>query len=80
MSCTNVRSNPSGFLGASAARPVRSGAAASGLGRALPTLRIWRDRIRTRHELMRLDDRMLRDIGFARDEVETEWRKPFWRA
>ena len=79
MSCTNLRSNPGASLGAPAL-PAGSGAPVSGLVRALRTLRTWRERIRTRRELMGLDDRMLHDIGLTRDEVAAEWRKPFWRA
>ena len=46
---------------------------------ALDTLREWRRRSRTRAELARLDDRMLRDIGVTRGDVWVEINKPFWR-
>lgn len=39
----------------------------------------WRDRVSQRQALRRLDDRMLRDIGASRADVERECRKPFWR-
>jgi uncharacterized protein YjiS (DUF1127 family) len=42
--------------------------------------REWRHRARSRRELARLDERMLKDIGISRVEVELEVRKPFWRA
>ncbi len=40
---------------------------------------IWHDRLRARHDLARLDERMLRDIGIARAEIWREVDKPFWR-
>ena len=39
----------------------------------------WRERSRQRHALLRLDDRMLRDIGLSRADVDCEASKPFWR-
>lgn len=50
---------------------------------AIPRLRslfrLWRQRARERHELARLDQRDLRDIGLSRLEVYDEISKPFWR-
>jgi uncharacterized protein YjiS (DUF1127 family) len=40
----------------------------------------WRERIRQRHTLARLDDRLLRDMGLTRADVEHEVSKPFWQA
>lgn len=40
----------------------------------------WRRRVRSRHELMRLDDESLHDIGVSRCEAEFEASKPFWLA
>lgn len=40
---------------------------------------IWMERSRDRAEMGRLDDRMLRDMGVSRLDVERELRKPFWR-
>ena len=37
--------------------------------RALSMLRAWRRHSRDHHDLARLDDRMLRDIGLTRDDV-----------
>ena len=42
-------------------------------------LREWRRRKNSRLELARLDERMLRDIGLTRAEVDHEINKPFWR-
>ena len=43
------------------------------------TLREWRRRKNGRLELARLDERMLRDIGLTRSDVDCESNKPFWR-
>ena len=40
----------------------------------------WRERVRQRHALARLDDRLLRDMGLSRADVEQEVGKPFWQA
>jgi uncharacterized protein YjiS (DUF1127 family) len=45
----------------------------------METLALWRERVRYRQALHDLDDRLLRDIGLTRAEVEEEWDKPFWR-
>lgn len=42
-------------------------------------LRLWRRRARDRRELLRLDTRLLRDIGVTADEARCEATKPFWR-
>jgi uncharacterized protein YjiS (DUF1127 family) len=41
-------------------------------------LRKWRRSAVSRHELMTLDDRELRDIGLTRIDAENEAGKPFW--
>ena len=38
------------------------------------------ERQRTRRDLAALDDRMLRDIGLNRYDVEMELRRPWWKA
>ena len=40
---------------------------------------LWLDRVRGRRHLYTLDDRMLRDIGLTRADVEFEAHKHFWR-
>ena len=40
----------------------------------------WQDRARQRHRLGEMDDRLLRDIGVSRADLENEAAKPFWRA
>lgn len=37
-----------------------------------------REHARQRHALLRLDDRLLRDVGLTRAEVEAEAGRPFW--
>jgi uncharacterized protein YjiS (DUF1127 family) len=39
---------------------------------------VWLDRVRQRRQLYALDDRMLRDIGLTRADVEFEAHKHFW--
>jgi uncharacterized protein YjiS (DUF1127 family) len=39
----------------------------------------WRERTRTRRQLLELDDRLLRDIGIDRVQAQSEAEKPFWR-
>jgi uncharacterized protein YjiS (DUF1127 family) len=41
-------------------------------------LSTWFDRVRERRQLHGLDDRMLKDIGLTRADVEYEVRKRFW--
>lgn len=41
---------------------------------------VWRQRMRQRRELARLDDALLKDMGLTRCDAETESAKPFWRA
>ncbi len=36
----------------------------------LKTIRRWRDKTDLRRQLARLDDRMLRDIGIVRSDIE----------
>jgi uncharacterized protein YjiS (DUF1127 family) len=58
------------------ASPHRLSGFLSGVGAAL---REWRRRKNGRREAARLDERMLRDIGLTRFDVEYEINKPFWR-
>ncbi|MBM3535634.1 MAG: DUF1127 domain-containing protein [Alphaproteobacteria bacterium] len=39
----------------------------------------WQERARSRVLLGRMDDRMLRDMGISRSDVDVEVAKPFWR-
>jgi uncharacterized protein YjiS (DUF1127 family) len=40
----------------------------------------WQERLDQRRTLARLDDRLLRDMGLTRADVEQEVSKPFWQA
>ena len=40
---------------------------------------LWRERANQRRALLRLDERLLRDIGVSRAEAIAEARKPFWK-
>ena len=45
----------------------------------LSRFRAWRERARSRHLLLQLDDRMLRDVGLSRSDVDCECAKHFWQ-
>jgi len=58
------------------------GPASSGeglVGRAVAVLFAWYERARQRRHLSALDDRMLKDIGLTRADVEFEAGKHFWK-
>ena len=40
----------------------------------------WMQRVDSREKLKQMSDRMLKDIGLTREEVDEELRKPFWRS
>ena len=55
---------------------------ARGIGlvaRLFDRIYMWRNRARQRRHLAELDDRLLRDIGLSRVEVQHEISRPFWR-
>lgn len=45
----------------------------------MAALREWLRRSRTRHEIVELDDHLLRDIGLTRFDAAVESRKHFWQ-
>jgi uncharacterized protein YjiS (DUF1127 family) len=45
----------------------------------LSTLSVWQRRIISRHQLARLDARLLADAGITEAQRNAELRKPFWR-
>ncbi len=47
--------------------------------RILFTLNLWRERVRGRNELARLDQRALADIGLNPTDRDFLVNKPFWR-
>jgi len=46
---------------------------------ALDRVGDWHQRAAERRMLMRLDDRVLGDLGLNRDSVDAEASKPFWK-
>jgi uncharacterized protein YjiS (DUF1127 family) len=48
--------------------------------RLADTFFAWQQRTEQRRRLAQFDDRMLRDIGLSRADVEHETAKPFWQA
>lgn len=42
-------------------------------------IKFWMARSRQRKQLARLDERLLRDIGYTREQVQREISKPFWK-
>jgi uncharacterized protein YjiS (DUF1127 family) len=51
----------------------------STLLRLSETVWTWRARVRSRHDLARFSDHLLKDIGISRADVYRETSKPFWR-
>lgn len=51
----------------------------SALALLIDLLLEWQERARQRYALRSMDDRMLRDIGLSRADIEGESSKPFWR-
>lgn len=47
---------------------------------AFAQVREWRERARSRQALLKLDDRMLRDLGIDRATAQYLGSRPFWRA
>jgi uncharacterized protein YjiS (DUF1127 family) len=50
-----------------------------GLGAVAAWARRYAERARQRRAIARLDDRLLRDIGLSRTDVQSEMARPFWR-
>lgn len=50
----------------------------NGLKKGLVVLHGWNERQRSLHQLAQLDDRMLKDIGISRADVEGELEKSLW--
>jgi uncharacterized protein YjiS (DUF1127 family) len=74
------RYNTTGKSGSDLFGGSRNKAAVSVLTRIVDVVFGWMDRARQRRHLAELDDRLLRDIGISRAEVEVEMSRPVWRA
>ncbi|WP_411194489.1 MULTISPECIES: DUF1127 domain-containing protein [Rhodopseudomonas] len=51
----------------------------SSLGLLRAVLQTWRDRQRQRHELAKLSERDMHDLGISWSDMMFEAEKPFWR-
>ncbi|HKP26470.1 MAG TPA: DUF1127 domain-containing protein [Dongiaceae bacterium] len=60
-------------------RPTRTKANGGPVTRLFDQVFTWLDRARQRRHLGELDDRLLRDIGLNRADVENEVSRPFWQ-
>ncbi len=50
----------------------------AGLARAILTLLRWQELVRQRRALLKMDDRMLKDIGISRADALREAGRRFW--
>ena len=66
---------PARLLSAGSVRPDKL---SGSIWRVIATFRLWRQNARSRHELLRLNERELRDIGLTRCEALYEANRPFW--
>jgi uncharacterized protein YjiS (DUF1127 family) len=73
------RYNASDKSGSYFVRPTRAKTARGSVTRLFDGVLVWLERARQRRHLGQLDDRLLRDIGLSRAEVENEIARPFWR-
>jgi uncharacterized protein YjiS (DUF1127 family) len=73
------RYNVSDKSGSYFVRPTRAKANPGLATRLFDHVLTWLDRARQRRHLGELDDRLLRDIGLSRAEVEHEIARPFWQ-
>jgi uncharacterized protein YjiS (DUF1127 family) len=73
------RYNASDKSGSYFVRPSRGKTGAGVVTRLFDQVMSWLDSARQRRHLGELDDRLLRDIGLSRAEVEHELSRPFWQ-
>ncbi len=73
------RYNASERSGSYFVRPSRGKAGTGFITRLFDVVMVWLERARQRRHLAELDDRLLRDIGLSRAEVDHEISRPFWR-
>lgn len=50
------------------------------LARLIDAVLDWQERAHQRHHLSGLDDRLIRDMGLSRADVDEEIHKPFWKS
>lgn len=73
-------SQSSMFTHSLTAQRARTGTTAGTLTQLIERYYTWRERARSRRDLMRLSEHQLHDIGLSRHDAETEWQKPFWQS
>lgn len=73
-------SQTSHFAGIVSARRARHISPSDTFSSLVESLQAWRERTRSRRELMRLSEYQLKDIGLSRQDAEQEWQKPFWQS
>ena len=81
--CTDTNQQvPLGHTGWAAAvtamRKFRGRSVAGIAARMVETLLTWQSRSAQRRHLLTLDDRLLKDVGLSREDVDAETRKPFY--
>ncbi len=72
---SNVFSNPFNGLSRGIGHEI-----AAVLDRLIETPFLWAERVSERRHLTELDDRLLKDIGLNRADVEAISTRPFWRS
>jgi uncharacterized protein YjiS (DUF1127 family) len=76
---TSLHLQPCDFRRQPLSRPSLTDLLGETARRVLFTLTLWRERVRGRNELARLDLRALADIGLTPSERDFLVNKPFWR-
>jgi uncharacterized protein YjiS (DUF1127 family) len=72
-------SQTTSFSGSLTAQQARNNTHQDSFSRFLGRFQAWRERTRSRRDLMRLNEHQLKDIGLSRHDAESEWQKPFWQ-
>lgn len=47
--------------------------------RPFALVKVWNQRVRVRRQLAKLDDHLLKDIGWTPSQARRETQKPFWQ-
>ena len=60
-------------------RPLFSSNLGHPVKRLFATLVAWQQRYELRRHLLEMDDHLLDDIGFSREDARREAARPFWK-
>ncbi len=60
-------------------RPAAWGSFDNPVKRLYATIVAWQQRYELRQHLLEMDDHLLDDIGFSREEARQEAARPFWK-